>query len=263
MLIDGYEDAPLTTREDLLSLPGFWPAYLLWLCRTGDEEPRPGWFGADEADTDAAIEALTDGERWPVFRIPFGAGHSVVVVGRNLADDTGTDYFVTHGEWERHGHLASVDGHHAGPGLAWRELVHIAATPDLDAPGVHTHHARLLLLLPVLGDADLPPEAAWLVADALLQAGVGDDEAPGLAEALLEEHPLWESPEWTLAGASPLSGGEDPFPGILYCDDPHSPRCDTRLARGITRDQSARLARALGTWPAVWGEGHNGPGLVG
>ncbi|MFD4934653.1 hypothetical protein [Streptomyces virginiae] len=50
---------------------------------------------------------------------------------------------------------------------------------------------------------------------------------------------------------SPLSGGEDPFPGILYCDDPHSPRSGTRLAQGITRDQSDRLAPALGTWPTA------------
>ncbi|MFD4240549.1 hypothetical protein ACFWP3_02910 [Streptomyces sp. NPDC058525] len=108
-----------------------------------------------------------------------------------------------------------------------------------------------MLLLPVLGDADLPPEATGLVADALIQVGVADDEAPGLAQALLEDHPLWEPVEWTLPSTSPLSGGEDPFPGILYCDDPHSPRCDIRLAQGITREQSDRLARALGTWPTA------------
>ncbi|MEV7282286.1 hypothetical protein [Streptomyces sp. NPDC093111] len=97
---------------------------------------------------------------------------------------------------------------------------------------------------------DLPPEALGLVADALVDAGVADEDSPGLARALLEDHPLWDPVEWSLPGASPLSGGEEPFPALLCCDDPHSPRCGTRLAQGITREQTARLARALGTWPA-------------
>ncbi|WP_246094850.1 hypothetical protein [Streptomyces roseicoloratus] len=137
MLIDGYEDAPLVAAEDLLALPGFWAAYLLWMCQTEENEPDPLWFGADEADTDAAYEALTDEERWPVFRIPFADDHSALIVGRNFADDLGTEYFVSHPEWDRHGHLATVDGHQAGPGLSWRELTHIAGTPDVKAPGVH------------------------------------------------------------------------------------------------------------------------------
>ncbi|MGW7306866.1 hypothetical protein ACWGI1_14960 [Streptomyces sp. NPDC054835] len=62
----------------------------------------------------------------------------------------GTEYLVTQEEWDGHRHLASVDGHPAGPGLSWWELAHLAGTSDLDAPGVHEPHARLLLLLPAL-----------------------------------------------------------------------------------------------------------------
>ncbi|WP_405914755.1 hypothetical protein [Streptomyces sp. NBC_00728] len=76
MLIDGYEDAPLVAGEELLSLPGFWAAYLMWLCETEEDEPDPAWFGVDGADADAAYEALAEAERWPVFRIPFGEGHT-------------------------------------------------------------------------------------------------------------------------------------------------------------------------------------------
>ncbi|WP_078851373.1 hypothetical protein [Streptomyces sp. NRRL S-237] len=60
--------------------------------------------------------------------------------------------------------MATIDGHHAGPGPSSRELAHIAATPDPEATGVHAPGVRLLLLLPALDDADLPSEATRLVA---------------------------------------------------------------------------------------------------
>ncbi|MFD9722605.1 hypothetical protein ACFWXG_02145, partial [Streptomyces sp. NPDC059072] len=77
------------------------------------------------------------------------------------------------------------------------------------------------------------------------------DSAPVLADALLRDHPLWEPAEWALTSHSPLSGTQQHFPGILHCDEPGSPRCGTRLAQGITQEQSDRLARALGTWPTT------------
>ncbi|MEV4329597.1 hypothetical protein AB0K02_03510 [Streptomyces sp. NPDC049597] len=250
MLIQGYDEDPLVAGEELLSLPGFWATHLLWLCETDDEddEPSPEWFGVDAADADAAYETAMDQDRWPVFRIPFADGHTAAVVYRNFPDDFGTEYVVTHPDWGRLGHLATLDGHQAGPGLAWRELVHIAHTPDTTAPGVHDPHARLLLLLPALGDADLPSEARDMVTTALLHMGAPAAQAPRVASALLSDHPLWGPAEWTLTAASPLSGTEESFRGILCCDEPMSPRCGIRLAHGITREQNERLARALGTW---------------
>lgn len=250
VLIDGYEDAPLVAGEELLSLPGFWAAYLMWLCETEEGEPAPAWFGVDEADADAAYEALTDAERWPVFQIPFGEGHTGVVLARNLADDAGTEYLVTHPSWSRPGHLATLDGHQAGPGLAWRELIHIASTPDRTAAGVHDPNARLLLLLPALGDRELPTDAPDVLRSALGWAGVPEAETHRVTESLLQDHPYWEPAGWSLPSVSPLSGSKESFIGILYCDEPGSPRCGTRIAQGITREQSDRLAHALGTWPA-------------
>ncbi|MEV7532481.1 hypothetical protein AB1388_18380 [Streptomyces hydrogenans] len=250
MLIEGYESAPLVAGDELTGLPGFWAAYLLWMCRTEENPPEPSWFGADEADTDAAYEALADETRWPVFRIPFSDGHSVLVVGRNVADEPGTEYVVAHPAWDRRGHLATIDGHHAGPGLSWRELTHIAGTPDPEAPGIQAPHVRLLLLLPVLGDIDLPGDAAAFLGDALVRAGVPEDSAPRLAENLLQDHPLWEAAEWAEPSPSPLSGAEPLLPGILHCDQPGSPRCGRNLAQGIGPEHHARLARALGTLPA-------------
>lgn len=260
VLIEGFEDAPVVVGEGLLELPGFWAAYLMWLSQTEEYDPVPQWFGVDGADADAAYEAIIDEDRWPVFRIPFAGGHTALVIGQNFPDDPSTEYIVTHPEWGRQGHLATVSGHQAGPGLSWRELHHIAHTPDLNSPGVHEAYARLLLLLPVLGDQDLPEDAAAVVGDALAEAGVPAASAPHLAEALLADHPLWEPAEWTLPGASPLSGGQEPFLGILHCDGHLSPRCGTRLAQGITREQSDRLARALGTWPSDTVQSADPPG---
>ncbi|MFD9006465.1 hypothetical protein ACFV0T_36910 [Streptomyces sp. NPDC059582] len=251
MLIKGFEKAPLVAGEGLLALPGFWAACLMWLSETEEYDAVPSWFGVDGADADAALEALSDEDQWPVFRIPFAGGHTAMVVGCNIPDDPGTEYFVTHPEWGRHGHLAGVGGHRAGPGLSWRELHHIARTPDLDAPGVHAEYARLLLLLPTLGDRDTPEEAVDILGDALVRAGVPETLAPPLARAFIEDHPLWEPAEWTFPAASPLSGSPEPFRGILHCDGSISPRCEVRLAQGITREQSDRLAHALGTWPGA------------
>ncbi|MFB7287897.1 hypothetical protein [Actinacidiphila glaucinigra] len=249
MLIEGFEKAPVVAGEELLALPGFWAAYLLWLSQTEDYDPDLSYFDIDGADADAAYEALSDVDRWPAFRIPFAGGHTAIVLGVNIPDDPGMEYVITHPAWGRHGRLATLGGHQAGPGLSWRELHHIARTPDRDAPGEHNEHVRLLLLLPALGDQDIPEDAAKFVNEAL--AHVGITPTRGLSEALLTEHPLWEAAQWVPLAPSPLSGSRQPFRGILQCDDPMSPRCGIHLAQGITREQSDRLAHALGTWPAT------------
>lgn len=251
VLLRGYENDPLVAGEGLLERPGFWAAYLLWMCETDDVDAEAAveWFGADRADVDATYEELSDPAAWPVLRVPFGGGHTAVVLCRNFPEDDGTDYFVTHPEWDRLGHLATLDGHQAGPGLSWRELRHIAAMSDPEAPGTHDPDARLLLLLPTLGDEDLPGSAWGAVSAALSRVGAAEGDADRLAAALLDEHPLWDRATWLLPAPSPLSGAKDPYPGILQCDEPMSPRCGLRLAQGITRRQSDNLARALGTWP--------------
>ncbi|MFJ3640302.1 hypothetical protein ACIPRD_11175 [Streptomyces sp. NPDC090108] len=249
MVIDGYDDDCVVAGEELLGLPGFWAAYLLMLCRRDEErgEPSPEWFGADAADVDAASDALSDAGRWPALRIPFADGHTAVVLGRNFEDDPGTEYFVVHPEWNRPGHLATIDGHDSGPGLAWRELLHIARTVAAGAPGTHDAHARLLLLLPALGDSELPGDAVGVVGRALAWAGVPVADSTWLAAHLLDH--TWFAPAtWSLPGSSPLTGGEDPYEGILVCDGTLSPRHGMRLAQGISREHSDRLARALGTW---------------
>ncbi|MEY9934826.1 hypothetical protein ABH926_009497 [Catenulispora sp. GP43] len=242
-----HDEGPVVLGDELLELPGFWAAYLLWLCGTQDDVdvPRPALFGADEADCDAAYERLHSFERWPLFRIPFADGHSVSVLGRNFEDDEGLDFHVTHPEWDTRRRLAGIEGHWAGPGLAWPELVHIAAHPDSGAEGIHDPDARLLLLLPALGDAETPPDAAEVVAEALIGIGVPAETAPETAARMLTDLPFWGPAEWLVPAVDEGSA----YTGILVCDDPHSPRCGLGLAHGLTADQGERLARALGTWP--------------
>ncbi|MFF8729513.1 hypothetical protein ACF073_23900 [Streptomyces sp. NPDC015171] len=139
MLIEGYDFGPLVEGERLLERAGFWSNHLLAMCRfvSGEARPAPEWFGDDGADTDALAEVLLDDQAWPTFRIPFEGGHSAVVVYRNLVGDFGVDYLLTGAGWLRAEELASLDSDWYGPGLSWRDIMHIAETPDLAAVGVH------------------------------------------------------------------------------------------------------------------------------
>ncbi|MEV6973175.1 hypothetical protein [Kitasatospora sp. NPDC093806] len=213
------------------------------MCRfaPGEDRPAPEWFGDDGADTDALSEVLLDDRSWPVFRVPFQGGHSAVVVYRNLAGDCGIDYLLTHPDWHRAADLSGYEGDWYGPGLSWREIVHIADTPDLVAPGVHDTVARLLLLVPLLADDDLPPEAPARLSAALTAIGAPDDSARDTADHLLRNR---RPAAGRHGGAdSPLSGGSQRHTG----SDPDEPAVPGAL--DLTRAQNDALADALGSRP--------------
>ncbi|MFJ8474999.1 hypothetical protein [Kitasatospora sp. NPDC094011] len=242
MLIPGYENDPLAIGEELVHLPGFWAAYLLWLAEGEDLDPEPALFGADGADVDAAYERLSDPTAWPTIRLSMQHGHSVLIVHRNFVEDGGVDYYVAHPDWDRPRSLARIDGHFAGPGLAWCELVHVARHLG-DGPGITDPDARLLLLLPILGDVDLPADATATVADALAAIGAPPESTAALAEALLD-HPFWDGETWFFDGSSPLSGASTDLSRVLLCGGSYSPR---GVRFGLAPDQDTRLAEALGT----------------
>ncbi|RKT16854.1 hypothetical protein BX285_1209 [Streptomyces sp. 1114.5] len=244
MLITGHENAPLISGEELLALPGFWAAYLLWLAEGEDFEPEPALFGADGADLDAAYERLSDPAAWPVIRLPIQHGHTILIVHRNFTEDEGIDYYVAHPDWDRPRSLASIEGHFSGPGLAWSELVHVARRPG-DGPGITDPDARLLLLLPILGDVDLSADATATVARILAAIGTPPEAAATLADALLD-HPFWDGETWFFEGSSPLSGASTAthLSRVLLCGGSYSPR---GVRFGLSPDQDARLAEALGT----------------
>lgn len=198
MLIKGYAgyEGPLVAGESLLARPGFWSAYLLATCgegSTADAPLVPEWFGDDGADTDACFEILFDPELWPVFRIPVAGGPGAVVIFRNLYGDYGTDYLLTPPD----GSAAQL----SATGLTWQEMVRIADDPSPAADGVEGSAARLLLLLPLLDDLDIPETAPARLGAALTAAGAPQQTAPHAAEHLLtrlmrrsRHDPTWGSP---------------------------------------------------------------------
>ncbi|MFI6874388.1 hypothetical protein ACIBL6_13175 [Streptomyces sp. NPDC050400] len=199
MLIEGYDGGPLGAGESLPARPGFWSNHLAEVCTgtAGGAPFRPEWFGEDGADVDAMTETLFDPERWPVLRVLTADGSGIAVVLRNQPGDYGTDYLrVPPGG---HGPAQPI----AGSGLTWPELIALADAPGPLAAGVEAPAVRLLLLIPLLDDLEVPQEAAVRVGAALTAVGVGGDVAPSTAMRLLSgtTGKPWHDPAW----GSPLS----------------------------------------------------------
>ncbi|MFI0967278.1 hypothetical protein ACH4S8_38715 [Streptomyces sp. NPDC021080] len=228
-----YEDVELVAGERLAGDPAFWLAHVL--LTMGDQGEQPERYGVESSAYDAMEDRLGDtGQPWPVLRVPFDGGHTAYVVYANSEDMSDIEFFVRHPAWGRLGFLGDCGGDHAGPGLSWNELTTLAdaSTPD-DGEGLADPSQRLLLLLPMLGDADMPEEATDVVARALVHCGMRADTAHELASALLPD-PAHE-PRWTVTDDSP----------IAVCSSPHSAR-RVPIALGIGAEQAQCLADALG-----------------
>ncbi|WP_329127056.1 hypothetical protein [Streptomyces sp. NBC_01465] len=206
MLIEGYDDGPLAAGECLLTRPGFWSNYLLEFCAGGTDVERaaPEWFGDDGADTEALSETLMDPEWWPVFRVPASAGPGIVVVYRNLVGDYRTDFLLVPEGQSGVQRITGWEGELSGTGLMWQDLVNMADNPAPGAVGVEDCAARLLLVLPLLGDPDVPDGASGRVSAALAAVGVPQGAASNTADYLLARltDRSWHDPTW----GSPLSG---------------------------------------------------------
>lgn len=203
MLIKGYDAGPVVAGESLPARAGFWSNYLLAMCSDGAcaERPVPEWFGEDGADADALSEVLFDPECWPVFRVPAEDGPGAVVIYRNLVGDYGTDYFLIVPGGSHVQRIAGWDGEFSGTGLTWHELVRIADSPTSAAEGVQDKDNRLLLLLPLLTDPDVPEAAPERLTAALTAVGAPQEFVSVAAEHLLahlarrpRHDPTWKSP---------------------------------------------------------------------
>ncbi|MFJ6050872.1 hypothetical protein [Streptomyces sp. NPDC092307] len=182
------------------------------------------------------MDRLGDPERpWPVLRIRFDGGHTAYAVYANEEDENNVEFFVRHPQWGRLGHLGQCGADDARPGLSWPELRTLATRTQYDGEGLTDPSERLLLLLPMLGDAALPAEARDVVARALAHCGIRADAAGDLAATLVGEPDPAGEPRWTATEADP----------IAVCSSPYSPR-RVPLALGITPEQARALATALG-----------------
>lgn len=226
-----YASAPVVDGLPLLDEPGFWAAHLADLSEGFPAEA----FGADPADAGAALEQLHDRAAWPMFTIPLAGGFAILVHYNSGEEFTTTDYFLTHTDWpdSRAPVLASDDQDRIGPGLCWPELAALLPAPAPDAAGCNDPHIRLLLLLPVLGDVDAPPEAVDMVVEALAAQGAPPECEP-LARRLLEGHPMWGAATWTY----------DADERDWICDGEHSPR-QVPLGDHLPDEERAALHEAL------------------
>ncbi|MFJ7587717.1 hypothetical protein ACIQZO_10075 [Streptomyces sp. NPDC097617] len=109
------------------------------------------------------------------------------MIYRNLPGDYGIDHLFT-----------------PAAGLTWLELIRIAENPAPAADAMADPAARLLLLLPLLNDLDVPDAAPVRLGGALVAVGAPQDTALNAAEHLLAHLAERSShdPAWT----SPLSG---------------------------------------------------------
>ncbi|MEE1752788.1 hypothetical protein [Streptomyces sp. SP18CS02] len=229
-----YASSPVVDGLPLLAEPEFWAAHLADLYDGALVES----FGVDVADVEVMLDRLADKAAWPMFRIPLAGGHTVLVHYNNGEEYTSTDFFLVHPAWRANELvLASTDADRIGPGLCWAELAALLDAPG-DGEGVTDPHARLLLLLPVLGDTNVPAGAVTRVQEALVAQGAAHACEP-LARRLLKGHPMW--------GAAPWSYDGDERAWI--CEGAHSPR-KTPLGDHLPASHRTALEDCLTPWEA-------------
>lgn len=225
--IAGYEDGPLVEGSRFLDLPLFWPCHLgssLW-----GEEAQAIAFGPDWDDAQELCKTLSSPDEWPTFTVHLRSGYALHVVYRNLEGDHGVDYLLSHPDWTEAVTLATGDGHFMGPGLSWRELE--SAATQAAAEGVTDPNARLLLLFPMLGDAEVPETAATRLAAAISALTLVEDPAR-LSRLLLLNQGQWEAPNWRQKG------------GQWVCDGSHSFRNQSN-GFALTSTQLTAVSSAL------------------
>lgn len=178
----------LTDDPERLDDPAFWPAFA-FLVR--ESETAPHAFDVDPADVEQyAADLMLDEKRWPSITLELAAGHRMLIVFRNLEEDTGIDYLLQPADGGETLIFCLLDGHFRGPALRWSELLTVAGQAPV--PG---RAQRLLLLLPTLGDSETPDDAIDVVAEALDDVGVLPEHRLTLARELLDNG-AWNDADW-------------------------------------------------------------------
>jgi hypothetical protein len=224
--IPGYQGGPYSHQPDLLREPLFLLAHLYGCVHS--EEAEEALFGADYEAAAEFQRALMEAGGWPVFALPLAAGHWLYVVYRTVEDESGVDYLVHHPEWPAVETIASDEGSFSGPGLSWAEL-RAAAGNGIGGGSTDDPDARLLLLLPALGDDQAPADAAGAVAGALAALTRVEDPRRAAEHLLAGQGP---------AGPARWSVGET---GVWTCDGTYA----HRSTGALPGERLARISAAL------------------
>ena len=189
----------------------FWPAHLLAAAGARD---APASFDVDLADVDAMLDELQRMDRWPAFGVSVGDQNNIYLIWRNFDEDIGIDYVLAGEGFESSVVVAALEGHFVGPAWSWRELLDLAEQPDTRRSTAE----RLLILLPALGDADLPAAALDVVADAITAVGGSRNQIEIARQLLSASSRFWGAPLWLRRD------------GVSVCLGRHSLRGDPRIA---------------------------------
>lgn len=201
----------------------FWPAFLVSF---GGAKSAATAFDADPADVEEHLEELHRRDCWPFLTVRLAHGHRLQLLFRNYEGDSGWDYLLQPAGSDALVTFAALEGGFHGPGLSWPELIVAAGQADPDRGSAE----RLLLLLPALGDADLPDDAADQVAAAFTAVGGLPQHRHAVAgELLTASDRFWGHPAWV------------DFGDRLVCLGRHSPRDP-----GAPAERLALITEALG-----------------
>jgi hypothetical protein len=170
-------EAIVHAADGLVEYPAFWLHYLSG--PLGVHREAEAAFEVQVADYRAMRTVLNDLERWPVVSVRLDGELWLRIVYRNVEEEQGLDFVE-----ERPGQPAkvvtSVEGHGFTSATTWAELLAAAALPDERLAWAQ----RLILMLPMLGQQELPEDAEEVMHGAL--DGIGATNRAALATALLE-----------------------------------------------------------------------------
>ncbi|NMO50699.1 hypothetical protein HH310_05755 [Actinoplanes sp. TBRC 11911] len=173
------DDSVLTDASSWIADELFWPAFLL---SVGGSKTAAVAFEADPADVEAYAEELHHTDSWPFIVLRLASGHRLYVLFRNFEEDAGWDYLLQPAGTDAVITLAALEGHFRGPAYSWGDLVLLANQPDPTRSAAE----RLLLLLPAMGDADLPADAGQVIAAAFVAVGGRQQYQREVSRELLE-----------------------------------------------------------------------------
>ncbi len=157
------------------------------------------------------LDELQRLDQWPGFALSVGDRHTIHLIWRNFDEDMGLDYVLIGAGYESSIVVAALEGSFIGPAWSWPELLDLAEQPDRH----RSASERLLLLLPAMGDADLPSTAVEVVAGAVTAVGGSRNQVEVARQLLAATSRFWGAPQWQRGDGVSVCLGEYSVRGSL------------------------------------------------